>query len=243
MEQSQMLTQLIVRAIENGWEGMNEYPFSLGTWSVKNGLFDTTIEVNHPIGDGHTIYSSTGLLFGDNLSFLRALFGEETVDGYGIRHITLGLRFKQWAFEYLGAIHAVPEGQRYFQVIEVGTPRLSEYLDTDKIDPVEVDRVEIRLQDLFAQVPFSTHKLEDIDAYGLTPRFQHVAEIVVTLPDTERIPWLHDRVFGEEEDDCYYDRTCEHCGHQWEGLHSPEDGYQNPCPDCGVRPTPVKEKE
>lgn len=35
-------------------------------------------------------------------------------------------------------------------------------------------------------------------------------------------------------------RTCEFCGNQWEGLHCPHDGYQNPCGACGKRPTTVK---
>lgn len=34
-------------------------------------------------------------------------------------------------------------------------------------------------------------------------------------------------------------RTCEFCGHQWAGLHCPHDGHQNPCPECGQRPTTV----
>lgn len=37
----------------------------------------------------------------------------------------------------------------------------------------------------------------------------------------------------------HYKRTCAHCGGVWFGLHCPHDGVQNPCPDCGVRPTPV----
>ena len=41
-----------------------------------------------------------------------------------------------------------------------------------------------------------------------------------------------------EEDSWHYLRTCEACGHQWGGLHCPHDGYQNPCPACGIRPDP-----
>ena len=34
-------------------------------------------------------------------------------------------------------------------------------------------------------------------------------------------------------------RTCLNCGMKWHGLHCPHDGYQNPCPVCGVRPETV----
>ncbi len=44
-----------------------------------------------------------------------------------------------------------------------------------------------------------------------------------------------------DEESWHYLRTCEHCAHQWFGLHCVHDGYQNPCPKCGVRPTPVPE--
>jgi hypothetical protein len=39
----------------------------------------------------------------------------------------------------------------------------------------------------------------------------------------------------------HYRRECVHCGCVWAGLHCPHDGAQNPCPDCGVRPTPEPE--
>lgn len=32
-------------------------------------------------------------------------------------------------------------------------------------------------------------------------------------------------------------RTCEFCGEVWYGLHCRHDGYQNPCPQCGKKPT------
>lgn len=38
------------------------------------------------------------------------------------------------------------------------------------------------------------------------------------------------------EDDWHFDRVCKHCGRQWRGLHCPHDGYQNPCPECGIKP-------
>ncbi len=34
----------------------------------------------------------------------------------------------------------------------------------------------------------------------------------------------------------HYLRMCAGCGHRWEGLHCPHDGFQNPCPGCGKRP-------
>ena len=44
-----------------------------------------------------------------------------------------------------------------------------------------------------------------------------------------------------DEESWHFRRTCLHCGEQWWGLHCPHDGYQNPCPDCGIRPDPVPE--
>jgi hypothetical protein len=40
-----------------------------------------------------------------------------------------------------------------------------------------------------------------------------------------------------ESDPWHFERKCEHCGGTWWGLHCPHDSYQNPCPDCGERPT------
>ena len=37
----------------------------------------------------------------------------------------------------------------------------------------------------------------------------------------------------------HYRRVCLSCGGVWWGLHCPHDGYQNPCPSCGVRPETV----
>lgn len=45
---------------------------------------------------------------------------------------------------------------------------------------------------------------------------------------------------GEEiEESWHYRRTCLSCGAVWWGLHCPHDGYQNTCPECGLRPEPV----
>ena len=48
-----------------------------------------------------------------------------------------------------------------------------------------------------------------------------------------------DEDFGEES--WHYLRKCERCGREWYGLHCPHDGYQNPCPDCGIRPVVIEE--
>jgi hypothetical protein len=50
-----------------------------------------------------------------------------------------------------------------------------------------------------------------------------------------------DPEFDQDDPDgsWHYRRTCEHCGRVWEGLHCPHDGHQNPCPSCGIRPTPI----
>lgn len=45
----------------------------------------------------------------------------------------------------------------------------------------------------------------------------------------------------ELRDALTYKRICSHCGDVWWGLHCIHDGYQNPCPNCHTRPTPVKE--
>lgn len=42
---------------------------------------------------------------------------------------------------------------------------------------------------------------------------------------------------GEEA--THFRRTCEHCGFEWWGLHCPHDLLQNPCGQCGIKPTPV----
>ncbi len=51
--------------------------------------------------------------------------------------------------------------------------------------------------------------------------------------------------FDQDPDDpepsWHYHRICLHCGHEWWGLHCPHDGYQNPCPGCDIKPTPLGE--
>jgi len=42
----------------------------------------------------------------------------------------------------------------------------------------------------------------------------------------------------DPEPSWHYKRTCKHCGREWYGLHCPHEASQNPCPGCGVRPTP-----
>lgn len=42
----------------------------------------------------------------------------------------------------------------------------------------------------------------------------------------------------DPEESWHYRRVCAHCGEAWWGLHCPHDGRQNPCPGCGVVPTP-----
>jgi NAD-dependent SIR2 family protein deacetylase len=46
-----------------------------------------------------------------------------------------------------------------------------------------------------------------------------------------------------EEESWHFKRTCEFCGYSWYGLHCPHDGHQNPCPECGKRPTVVPEPD
>jgi len=45
-----------------------------------------------------------------------------------------------------------------------------------------------------------------------------------------------------EEESWHYLRKCENCGMEWYGLHCPHDGYQNPCPCCGIEPTVIADK-
>ena len=45
-----------------------------------------------------------------------------------------------------------------------------------------------------------------------------------------------------DEESWHFLRTCAECGHQWYGLHCPHDLYQNPCPNCGIRPKPYLER-
>ena len=37
-----------------------------------------------------------------------------------------------------------------------------------------------------------------------------------------------------ETDSWHYKRSCQACGSTWYSLHCIHDGYQNPCPSCGV---------
>lgn len=42
------------------------------------------------------------------------------------------------------------------------------------------------------------------------------------------------------DDDWHYDRKCLACGGTWRGLHCPHDGFQTPCPHCGVLPVTLR---
>jgi len=50
-----------------------------------------------------------------------------------------------------------------------------------------------------------------------------------------------DEDYGEES--WHYLRKCMFCGNEWYGLHCLHDGWQNPCPECGVRPAVVAESD
>ncbi len=38
-----------------------------------------------------------------------------------------------------------------------------------------------------------------------------------------------------DEEPLHYLRTCIYCGEEWDSLHCPHSGYQNPCPECNTR--------
>ena len=38
----------------------------------------------------------------------------------------------------------------------------------------------------------------------------------------------------------HFHRVCPSCGCEWAALHCPHDGYQNPCPRCGLLPPPSR---
>lgn len=40
-----------------------------------------------------------------------------------------------------------------------------------------------------------------------------------------------------DEPSWHYRRTCPLCSYVWYALHCPHDGAQNPCPNCGIRPS------
>lgn len=46
----------------------------------------------------------------------------------------------------------------------------------------------------------------------------------------------------QNKDLWHYLRECEHCEYVWEGIHCKHEKVQNPCPDCGKIPKPVKGK-
>ena len=119
MEQSQMLTQLTERAIESGWNQIHGDRW----FKVYTNRGGYTIEFRREVYAPGSYVSLNDLLFGDNLSFLKALVG-------------------------------------------------------DKVTPFVWEKGQ---------------------ATGQGPMHEIVALEIVLLPDTERIPWLHKTVFGEEE--------------------------------------------
>lgn len=49
---------------------------------------------------------------------------------------------------------------------------------------------------------------------------------------------------NDPDDEWHYRRTCPNCGFDdWWTLHCEHDGYQNRCPECRVRPTPIAAME
>lgn len=55
-----------------------------------------------------------------------------------------------------------------------------------------------------------------------------------------RLPQPSDNLNKAVEDFYHHQLVCQFCGETWWGLHCPHDGYQNPCPNCDVPPTPLK---
>lgn len=58
--------------------------------------------------------------------------------------------------------------------------------------------------------------------------------------DCEFTPDPDDPEESTPETAWHYRRTCPSCGVTWWALHCPHDGIQNPCPECGVTPTPER---
>ena len=50
-------------------------------------------------------------------------------------------------------------------------------------------------------------------------------------------------VVDMSEESWHFKRMCLSCGKVWWGLHCPHDGYQNPCPHCGMRPVSMPDTE
>lgn len=74
-------------------------------------------------------------------------------------------------------------------------------------------------------------------------------DALATTPIDDRLtPNVCDCVFTpdpEDEDEntpetaWHYLRRCAGCQYTWYGLHCPHDGFQNPCPQCKLRPATV----
>ncbi len=97
MTQQEQLTKMIERAIEQGWEPAGYKPSS-----VQHDSDDAVVMFFEPKGDrpsfAHVVNNHPDLLFGDNLSFIKALVGESYQQDF---QSVLSFTPYQWAAQHL----------------------------------------------------------------------------------------------------------------------------------------------
>ena len=75
------------------------------------------------------------------------------------------------------------------------------------------------------------------------PEHKYLSELMDEYKEEYGKEWANKRGYHDVEEFYeelwHFKRTCEYCGHVWGGLHCIHDGYQNPCPKCGKRPTVI----
>jgi len=119
---------------------------------------------------GNTV--ANGLLYSHD--FAKCLFGEETVlvDGDSVH--ALLFRFKQIAVEHMGKLYNIPPSSREFKVSVF--PPVSAICEDGADAPngiVDIKEVTYKIEHMFAQIPFKTHRLDAMEITNTEPAWKY----------------------------------------------------------------------
>lgn len=54
---------------------------------------------------------------------------------------------------------------------------------------------------------------------------------------------FHQKYDDDDKGSWHFHRVCAYCATEWAGLHCVHDGYQNPCPKCGLLPAMIHDND
>lgn len=165
MTDQEILQKAISQAVDNGWKYRPIDQFGN----------EVDLELDE-LPERLSSDSRIALIF--HHDFAKAFWGSKPVDDYGNDMLAIRLYFKQVAVWVLGKLRAVPNDYNALKLLTKEKAPKSE-----QIEPVVPAHQEItmQLEHKFASIPFTTHRLEELEITGTIPAWQfHLREQVIS---------------------------------------------------------------